>query len=273
MKGRAGPGIGIALLALVATGCASGAPPNPADPWQRVNRPVFAFNEGVDRWVLGPVADGWTFVTWDGLRDSVAKFFYNARFPSRFVSNLGQGDATQAGIEATRFLINTTVGVAGFFDPATGWGLARRDEDAGQMFGVWGIPPGPYLVLPLLGPSNPRDTVGLAFDAALSPFTWLGFLVGFGTFGVPGLVDVVNSRARADERIESARRAALDYYVFVRDAFTQYREAAIENRGSLSDYGSGAIYESGPGDDLYEVPDAPEGEPDDAMDGTPPTQP
>lgn len=256
MRQRAATVAVLAFLALQLAACA-GTPPNPADPWQGFNRPVFRFNEGADRWVLRPVAKGWTAITFDGLRDSVAKFFYNAQFPSRFVSNVGQADGQQAMIEVVRFVLNSTVGVAGFFDPATRWGLARRDEDVGQMFGRWGVPSGPFLMLPLLGPSNPRDATGMAFDAALSPFTWVSFLV-VPLYGAPGVLAAVNARARADEQIESARRSALDYYVFVRDAFTQYREAQINNRGDASDYGSGEIYGAGPGDELYEVDDGKE---------------
>jgi phospholipid-binding lipoprotein MlaA len=162
---------------------------------------------------------------------------------------VGQAEGQQAITEVARFMINTTVGVAGFFDPATRWGLPRRDEDVGQMFGRWGIPAGPYWVVPLLGPSDPRDFVGTVFDTALSPLTW--FVPG------SGLVGVVNSRARADKRIEAARSSALDYYVFVRDAFMQYRSSAMGNSEGLSDYGSGAYYESGR-DDLYEVDDGKE---------------
>lgn len=243
----------LAGAALFASACA-GTPPNPADPWQGMNKPVFQFNEGVDRYVLRPVARGWNFITWDGLRDSVAKFFYNVSFPSRFVANVGQADAQQAVIEVARFAINTTVGIVGFFDPATKWGLPRRDEDIGQMFGHWGIPPGPYMQVPFLGPSDPRDLVGTGFDIALSPLTWLA----------PGasIPNIVNTRARADERIEAARNSSLDYYVFVRDAYMQYRAAAVGNSGGVSDYDSSAYIT--PSADLYEVPaekgdaDAPE---------------
>ena len=238
----------LAALALFASACA-GTPPNPADPWQGMNRPVFQFNDGVDRYVLRPVSRGWTFITFEGLRDSVAKFFYNTAFPSRFVSNVGQGEGQQAITEVARFLVNTTVGVAGFFDPATRWGLPRRDEDIGQMFGRWGIPTGPFWVVPLMGPSDPRDFAGSVSDTALSPLTW--FVPG------SGVVSVVNSRARADKRIEAARRSALDYYVFVRDAFLQYRSSAVGNSVGLSDYGSGVYYESGR-DELYEVDDGKE---------------
>lgn len=252
MRQRTATVAALALSAVVAVACA-GSPPNPADPWQGMNRPVFRFNEGADRYVLEPMSQGWTFITTDGVRDSFAKFFYNLSFPSRFVSNVGQAEGQQAIIEVARFTINTTVGVVGFFDPATRWGLVRRDEDMGQMFGRWGIGPGPYWVIPLLGPSNPRDAVGRVFDGLLSPVTWISITTGVPMFGIPGFVDVVNSRARAAEQIENARRSALDFYVFVRDAFMQQREAAIANRGSSSDYGSGALYEAGPSDDLYEV--------------------
>ena len=246
---RVAPLLGLAAAALFASACA-GTSPNPADPWQGMNRPVFGFNDGVDRYVLRPVARGWTFITWDGLRDSVAKFYYNVAFPSRFVSNVGQAEGQQAITEVARFMINTTIGIAGFFDPATRWGLPRRDEDVGQMFGRWGIPPGPYWMVPLLGPSDPRDLVGTIFDTALSPLTW------FVPFS--GIPNIVNARARADERIEAARRSSLDYYVFIRDAYTQYRASAVGNSEGLSDYGSGAYYESGR-DELYEVDDGKDG--------------
>jgi phospholipid-binding lipoprotein MlaA len=248
-----GTAIGALLcVATLAVGCA-GPNPNPIDPWQGMNRPVFRFNEGVDQHALRPVARGWKAITTDGVRASIAKFFYNTAFPSRFVSDVGQGDGQQALIEVTRFVVNTTVGVVGLFDPATRWGLPRRDEDAGQMFGRWGIPPGPYWVIPLLGPSNPRDATGMLVDSLLSPFTWIQILTDVPTFGAPTVVNVVNTRARIDERVESARRSALDYYVFMRDAYMQYRASAIKNHGSVSDYGSGAVYDEGRSDELYEI--------------------
>ncbi len=240
---RVAPILLLAGIAVFSVACA-GTPPNPDDPWQGMNRPVFRFNEGVDRFVLRPVSRGWTFITFEGLRDSFAKFFYNSAFPSRFVSNVGQGEGQQAITEVARFLVNTTVGIAGFFDPATQWGLPRRDEDVGQMFGRWGIPTGPFWIVPVMGPSDPRDFVGTIFDTALSPLTW--FVPG------SGVVGVVNARARADERIQAARRSSLDYYVFVRDAFTQYRMSSVGNSEGLSDYGAGAYYRAA-NDQLYEV--------------------
>jgi phospholipid-binding lipoprotein MlaA len=229
------------MLALLALGCASGPP---EDPWQSWNRPVFGFNEGVDKYALRPVAKGWTFVTFEEMRESVARFFFNASFPSRFVSSVGQADATKAATELGRFLVNSTVGIGGLFDPATSFGFARYDEDMGQMFGAWGIPAGPYWVVPLLGPSNPRDLVGVIGDTLLSPFLW----IPVPTYGV-GALNVVNSRALADEEIEATRRSALDYYVFVRDAYKQNRASAVEDRT----YGRAKA--GGPFDDLYELPE------------------
>jgi phospholipid-binding lipoprotein MlaA len=229
----------LALAATLAVGCASGPP---ADPWQEVNRPVFQMNDGLDRWVLRPVARGWTFVTFEELRESVSRFYFNARFPVRFVSSLGQGKGEEALNEVGRFLVNTTVGVAGLFDPATEFGFPRSDEDVGQMFGRWGIPAGPYWVIPLLGPSSPRDAAGMVGDLLLSPFLWIDAPV----YGL-GVVNAINSRALADAEIENAKRTALDYYVFVRDAYVQNRQAAVEDR---STGGTG-----GPYDDLYDLPD------------------
>lgn len=242
---RVAPILLLAGMALFAGACA-GTPPNPADPWQGSNRPVFRFNDGLDQHVLRPIARGWTFITWDGLRDSVAKFYYNVAFPSRFVANVGQAQVGQAGVEIARFVINTTVGIAGFFDPATKLGLPRRDEDIGQMFGRWGIPPGPYMQVPFLGPSDPRDFVGYLFDTALSPLTWV----------VPGssLPNFVNTRARSDERIQAARDSSLDYYVFVRDAYTQYRATLIGNDAEASDYNTSDGFFYSVDADLYDDP-------------------
>lgn len=223
-------------------GCSKGPP---QDPWQSFNRPVFRFNDTADQWVLRPVARGWSFVTFEELRLSVRRFFFNLAFPSRFVSSVGQGELLKASDEVGRFVVNSTVGIAGLFDPATHFGFPRHDEDVGQMFGAWGIPPGPFLMLPLLGPSNPRDTVGLVGDLALNPLLWLDVPI----YGL-GALNAVNSRAIADPEIQRARATALDYYVFVRDAYMQNRAAAVENRRQRSP-ASG----SGPYDDLYDLPD------------------
>lgn len=231
----------LAMLSFAA-GCASGPP---EDPWQGFNRPVFRFNEAADHYVVRPAAMTWTFVTFEELRLSVKRFFFNAAFPSRFVSSLGQGEGGMAADEVGRFLVNTTVGLAGLFDPATHFGFPRHDEDVGQMFGRWGLPSGPFLMLPLLGPSNPREIAGMVGDSALSPFRWIpGPVTG------TGILKAVNSRALADEEIQQAREIALDFYVFQREAFLKSRAAAIAN-----DEPEAAVEAGGSLDGLYDLPE------------------
>jgi phospholipid-binding lipoprotein MlaA len=220
------------------------------DPYEGSNRKVFAFNEGVDKYFMDPLAIGWEFITFQGLRNSVDNFFVNLTFPRRFLANLGQGEFEQAGAEAGRFLLNTTVGLAGIFDPASRVGMKLYDEDFGQMFGHWGIGPGPYWVLPILGPSNPRDTVGLAFDLLFDVRTVTAAFPVF-TLAWTGVLQNVNRRALLDDDIDRARDAALDFYIFTRDAYSQRREALIQNEAT-----GDSLYETEPDpveDDLYEI--------------------
>ena len=245
--------LAFAALLASASACASTSGPDPAgvqpDPLQGMNRAFFSFNVFLDDYALGPAARGYKFITPSVFRRSVTNFFYNVDFPKRFVSSVGQAEVGKAATEVARFGVNTTVGLAGFFDPASHFGLGKYDEDIGQMFGRWGIPPGPYWVLPLLGPSNPRDTVGFAAETFLSPFFWLDYFetnyVSLGT----GLFSGLNTRAERDDEIAAARESALDYYVFVRDAYTSRREAQIRDEKPPE---PGADTGEAP-DDLYEV--------------------
>jgi len=208
------------------------------DTWEPVNRPVFGFNRDVDDHALGPVARGRKTITPGVVRDGISNTYRNLTFPQRFISSLGQAEPGIAGTELARFLVNTTVGLGGIFDPASAMGLEKHDESLGKMFASWGIPPGPYMVVPLLGPSTPRDAIGGALGVAMNPLMWLGV-------GVPGLgvLFAVNGRAQANDQIEAAKRASLDYYVFARDAYIQ-RD------------GEGNWWDDSPlgaSDDLYEV--------------------
>jgi phospholipid-binding lipoprotein MlaA len=212
------------------------------DPWQRMNRGVFWFNDRADRYVLEPVAKGWDFVVPEPVEESISNFFANVRFPVIFFNNLLQGKVQPAVIDVGRFMVNTTFGVAGFFDPATIWGLPRHNEDFGQTLGWWGVPPGPYLVLPLLGASNPRDTGGIPVDYVLS-ITPL-FLDSFWWTGA-GVINIVNARAQIIDEVQQAKEASLDYYVFVRNAYYQRREALINDRQEESGHA--------PSNDLYDL--------------------
>jgi phospholipid-binding lipoprotein MlaA len=142
-------------------------------------------------------------------------------------NDLLQGKPKPAAVDVARFMVNTTFGVAGFFDPATSWGLVRRNEDFGQTLGVWGVGPGPYLVLPLFGPSNVRDTGGLVVDYVLSVYPWA---VDSWILLPVGAVSAVNTRAQILQEVEDAKQASLDYYVFVRNAYYQRRIALVNDQ-------------------------------------------
>ncbi len=224
------------------------------DPYEGMNRAFFSFNRGIDRWILDPLAAGWTFITPKAVRVSLDKFFINLQFPRRLLANLGQGQVVEAGSELGRFLLNTTVGIVGLFDPASHLGMKLYDEDFGQMFGAWGIPAGPYWVIPVFGPSNPRDGLALPLDLALD-------LRNASPVPGPGLIAAVNVRALLDKQIEAAEEAALDLYVATRDAHITRRAALVRNEevgGTLTGHARS--------DDIYEIdigepePAAPEGE-------------
>ncbi len=212
------------------------------DPWQRMNRGIFWFNDRADVYVLEPVAKGWDAVVPERAESSVSNFFSNLRFPVVMANNLLQGKPGDAAIDVGRFMVNSTIGVGGLFDVATIWGLQRHNEDFGQTLGVWGVPPGPYLVLPLLGPSNPRDTAGIPVDYVLS-VTPL-FLSSYWWTGA-GIINIVNARAQVLDEVQQAKSASLDYYVFVRNAYYQRRKALVNDQKE----------ESGdtPTDDLYDL--------------------
>jgi phospholipid-binding lipoprotein MlaA len=213
------------LGAAVALGCATSPERQEIrDTLEPLNRPVFGVNEQVDEHALGPVARGWKRITPEPVRDSISNAYRNLTFPQRFVSTLGQAELRMAGVELTRFVLNSTIGVAGLFDPASRLGLGRYDESIGTMLARWRVPPGPYLVIPILGPSTPRDAFGGLVGLALNPLVWTGV-------GVPGLgaVFAINGRAQADEEIEIARQAALDYYLFVRESYVQQQARAQRN--------------------------------------------
>jgi phospholipid-binding lipoprotein MlaA len=206
-------------------GCAArrpGAPEN--DPIEGFNRKIFWFNDKVDVYALEPVATGWEKITPRRVRSSVSNFFGNLRFPIFTMNDLLQGKFVAAGSDVGRFAVNTTVGVLGFFDPASGWGLVKHDVDFGQTLGKWGVPAGPYIVLPLLGPSSPREATGLAVDAA---FAVTPFFVDWWILGAARVVDTVNERSQVLQEVRELKRGSFDYYGAVRNAYIQRRKAKV----------------------------------------------
>jgi phospholipid-binding lipoprotein MlaA len=232
-------GAGLLLAAWPAPGqtpdpaAAHGAPADPGeatpDPWEPFNRPVFAFNDFLSRHVLEPVGRGVAFVVPEFVRDAIARAYVNVRTPGVMLNDLLQGKPREAGIDLARFLMNSSVGLAGLLDPAAAVGLEANEEDFGQTFGVWGIPPGPYLVLPFLGPSSPRDAVGRAADTATTPYGW--FIPIWASAAIFG-VDTANEFSFIAHDIAEERAEAFDWYAAVRNAHTSRRQNLVEDRAA-----------------------------------------
>lgn len=212
------------------------------DPWEGMNRGIFAFNEGLDRWVVEPVAKGWDFVLPDFAQRGVRNAFDNAATSVDFINNLLQGKPQYAGRDLARFLLNTTVGIAGVMDPATTIGLVDSNEDFGQTLAVWGTPSGPFLMLPVFGPSNIRDGAGLIVDTASQP---LSYVLPSGSGVALGAVDLLNRRSMVIEEMAAERRAAVDFYAALRSGYTQYRDGLIKDRGDV-DAGSYGAFSGNP---------------------------
>ncbi|MHB0805162.1 MlaA family lipoprotein [Stutzerimonas nitrititolerans] len=206
-----------ALLAVVALG-ASSLHAAEEDPWEGVNRAVFRFNDTVDTYSLKPLAKGYQKVTPDVIETGIGNVFSNLGDVVVLANDLLQGKIRNAGIDTSRILFNTTFGVLGFFDVATRMGLPKNDEDLGQTLGVWGLGNGPYVVLPLLGPSTLRDAGGRVGDSFLGPYRYINDVpVRNTTFGV----DVVDTRASL---LSAEKMITGDKYIFIRNAYLQNRE-------------------------------------------------
>lgn len=220
----------VTLLAASVTfmsGCATtqGAD-NENDPLENFNRGVYSFNDALDRAILKPIATGYKNVVPQPIRTGVSNFFNNFSYPLVILNDLLQGKFGQAFSDTGRFLVNTTVGILGIFDPATPLGLPAHDEDFGQTLAVWGVGEGAYIVLPFFGPSTVRDTGGLVVDVYTDPLTW-------GTEGDTRLVlratRVVDKRHQLLSAGRILDEAALDPYSFTREAYRQRRNSEIND--------------------------------------------
>lgn len=217
----------VLAAALGAAGCASlpaGSVRNERDPFERFNRGVFAFNDAVDRAVTKPLAQAYRAVVPAFVRGYVGNFFSNIGDVFIAVNQLLQGKPADAASDAGRVVVNTVFGFGGLVDLASDLGMRKHAEDFGQTFGRWGVPDGPYLVLPIFGPSNIRDTVGWAFDTATYPLV----LVDDTAFrnGSLGL-RIVDTRERLLDAERVVEGAALDRYSFLRDAYLQRRRSQV----------------------------------------------
>jgi phospholipid-binding lipoprotein MlaA len=215
------------VAAALAAGCASNpAYQNPRDPWEPFNRGVFQFNEDFDNAFMKPVAKGYQAITPAPVDRGITNFFENLADVRNAVNNAFQFKMTRAFTSVGRIVVNSTVGVLGFVDVASNMNMPKYNEDLGQTLGVWGIAPGPYVVLPFLGPSTGRDTLGLVGDWYTDPLTYLND--GGVAWGAKTL-RIIDRRADLLAASKVLEQAALDPYSFVRDAYLQRRRSDIHD--------------------------------------------
>jgi phospholipid-binding lipoprotein MlaA len=224
--------LGVGML--VGVGACVSLPPTatraPQDPWESWNRGVYRFNDAIDRAVAKPVAR--TYVHWvpQPIRTGVTNFFSNLETPTVMVNDALQGKLRASANDLGRFLLNTTVGVGGILDPASSAGLAKNNEDFGQTLGKWGVHPGPFLEVPLLGPSDLRDAPARLVDSYLNPRQYIkNNYIKYGLY----LPDFTDRRAALLPLDETLQRA-YDPYAFVRDAYLE-RRAYLVSDGQIKD--------------------------------------
>ena len=243
------------LMAVMAiTGCATTTPKEAVeiDPWQGWNKGTQSFNDSFDKHVLKPVAVGYLNVTNNAVDKGVTNFFSNINDVGVTINDILQLKLLQGGMDFSRFIVNTTVGVGGIFDWADKIDLPKHNEDFGQTLGFWGVPSGPYLVLPFFGASTPRDTVGLLGDAFMDPLTYVSIFGGFAgniaTIGTSAL-DVTDYRAgvMSSEKVISEATDG-DRYEFIKNSYLQHREYLIYDGNPPNEIDPLDVDESGAGD-------------------------
>ena len=206
-------------------------PPLVKDPLQPYNRAIFTFNDKAYHYFIKPIYTGYNSMIPEKARVSVRNFFTNVKMPVRFFNCLFQGEFKGAGTELTRFVINSTVGIAGFFDPAKSkFHLEKHERDFGQTLAKHKMHSGVYIVWPFLGPSTVRDTVGLAGDAALNPLSWISYffltpIEGFGNYAYDTVNDISIDKGQT---YESITKPAIDPYIALQDAYVQNRIKKIK---------------------------------------------
>jgi phospholipid-binding lipoprotein MlaA len=225
------------LGALLISGTLSGCSTTPTatdknDPWENWNRDVHGFNKDFDDTILKPLAKGYQDITPNPVDEGITNIFSNINDIGVTINDFLQLKFTQGGMDASRFLVNSTAGIVGIFDVAKMIDLPKHDEDFGQTLGFWGVPSGNYMVLPFIGASSPRDTVGIIGDALFNPLTYVSFFGGFAanaaTAAATG-VDVVDARSglMASEKILD--EASVDRYDFIKNSYKQRREYLIHD--------------------------------------------
>ena len=234
------------LLTALLAGCAT-PPTNPAeravfeqtnDPMEPLNRNILDVNLFVDRILLKPVTKVYIAIVPEEGRDALKRLLDNMKEPVVVINNVLQGEPKRAGISVGRFVVNSTLGVAGLFDIAKKWGLSRQNADFGQTMYIWGLPEGPYLIVPILGPSNPRDLIGMGTDAYIDPFSYLATRADLDEIEITRFVlDGIDQRARAMDVLDDLEKNSLDFYAQLRSLAQQHRAAELR-RGTAPQPGA-----------------------------------
>jgi phospholipid-binding lipoprotein MlaA len=215
------------------------------DPLEPLNRTIYSWNQLLDLMFVGPVAEVYGHLP-QPARTGVRNVLDNLKAPVVFANDLFQGEGDRAGVTLARFMINTFVGMGGLIDLAADFGYAKHEQDLGLTLGKWGVGEGPYLILPLLGPSNPRDALGMIGDGLINP---LGFAAPTDVWVGRSVADGIDTRYRYDPVIEDIQKNSLDPYVTFRTAYRQRRAAAIAEGAPLA---TDSTYE-----DIFDEPDEP----------------
>lgn len=198
------------------------------DPYEPVNRFSYKITDGLDTYVLAPVARGYRYIP-AVIRTPIHNVLRNLTSPAVFIDDVIQTKPRRAGDTFMRFVINTTAGVGGLFDVATGWGYPAHFTDFGVTMALWGVPDGPFLFLPVLGPSNPRDAAGYGVDIAFDPFTYVPGGHGLRTFNTGrGVLSIIDTRERLLDQVDSIKKTALDPYATFRSLYRQNRTSQID---------------------------------------------
>lgn len=237
---RRAPLIAVAILAGCPVGCASRPPPagdqealqeyrQLNDPWEPTNRFFYRVNRGFDAVILKPAAEGYRFIVPRPLRRGIHNALANLTSPVLFSNDVMQGKPRRAGDTFMRFLINSTVGIGGVFDVAKDVGYPAHGTDFGVTLALWGVPSGPFLFLPVLGPSDPRDVSGYGVDVVLDPFTWVGqgatvTALNWTRYGM----SAIDGREEHLDEVDNIMKTALDPYATFRSLYRQHRRAEIE---------------------------------------------
>jgi len=227
------------LLILAATGCATPPPASDPealadyqqtnDPLEPTNRVFYQVNTAIETAVLRPVSKAYVYVVPTPVRAGIHNVLNNLGTPVQFSNDVLEAKPRRAGDTAMRFLINTTVGVLGIFDVAKDWGYPDHDADFGMTLAGWGVDPGPFLFLPILGPSDPRDFAGFGVDVAADPFTWVGKGAAVQALGYSKwAVNAVDQYSRHMDDIDNIKKTALDPYATFRSLYRQHRQSKIE---------------------------------------------